>query len=126
MEILTLFGFAVVCIFCYGVLRQYNSTYAILLSAVCGAIILIYIFNSLSPVVELLNELAKYAYFGEFSIIFKAVALAVVSQFTTDLCKESGQVALAGSVELMGKISIILVCLPLIISLTEIIVELLA
>ncbi len=125
MEILTLFGFAIVSIFCYGILRQYNGVYAILLSAVCGSIILIYIFNSLAPVIEILNSLSNYASFGEFGVIFKAVALAVISQFTTDLCKESGQVALASSVELMGKISIILISLPLIVSLSQIILQLL-
>ncbi len=125
MEITSLFGFAIISLFLYSVLRQYNQSYAILLSVVCCIILIIYASNTLEPIFTLIQNLAQYTQTGDFSVVFKAVAIAVLSQFTSDLCKESGQLALSGSVEFVGKVAIILVSLPLLLTLTDIILELL-
>ncbi len=125
MEITTIIGFALISLFLYGILRQYSPNYALLLSVVCGVFLLVLSIVSLTPVLEFANKLAAYTSFGNLSVIFKAVAIAILAQFTADLCKEAGQISLAGSVELIGKTGIIIVCVPLFTAMTDIILELL-
>ncbi len=125
MEITSMLGFALISLFLYGILRQYSPNHALLLSALCCVFLFIFSANSLAPVLGFASRLASYTAFGNLSLIFKAVAIALLTQFTADLCKEAGQVSLAGGVELLGKTGILIVCVPLFTAMADIILELL-
>ncbi len=125
MELTTLFGFAIISLFLYGILRQYNPNYAILLSCVCCVFLVVYAVGTLEPVFNLVQNLSQHTSFEGVSIIFKAVGIAVLTQFTQELCRESGQTALASSVEFVGKVAVIIISVPLLVSLSDIILELL-
>ena len=48
------------------------------------------------------------------SLPIKALGIAVLTQVCSDICRESGEAGLGGGVELVGKVEILLLCLPLI------------
>ncbi|MEG2699278.1 MAG: stage III sporulation AC/AD family protein [Ruthenibacterium sp.] len=125
MEVLKLFGFAIAALFLYSILRQYNQTYAVVLSLTCCTVLLIFALNAAEPLLLFARKLSAYTQWGDFSAVFKAVAIALLTQCTQDLCRESGQVALAGRVEFAGKVAMLLCAMPLFASLADIIMELL-
>lgn len=125
MEILKLFGFAVAALLLYSVLYQYNRSYAVVLSLLCCVVLLLFAVRAAQPVLIFVQRLSAYTQWGDISAVFKAVAVALLTQFTQDLCRESGQTALAGRVEFAGKIAILLCAMPLFASLADIILELL-
>jgi len=55
----------------------------------------------------------------------KITGICIVCDFTTDLCRESGMGALAGNVELAGKLCVAVISMPLAIELLEITARLL-
>ena len=84
-------------------------------SIVAGAIILLQIFLNINPAIQQINGLlsasglsAEYA-----AILFKSLGICFLAQFAADSCRDAGESALAAKVELAGKITIVVLALPL-------------
>lgn len=56
------------------------------------------------------------AYLG---VVLRAMAIAYVAAFAAQLCRDSGQGALAVAVELVGKVSILVTALPVFVALLD-------
>lgn len=96
-------------------LKQTTPQISLALSLVTGVIILISIASYLPLFTEKIDLLMtqtgvnpEYA-----TILLKSVGICFICQFSSDICKDSGQSALAGKVELAGKILILISALPL-------------
>ena len=58
-----------------------------------------------------MGQTLKYEY---LEIIIKALAIAYVTQISSELCRDCGEVGIATGIETVGKIEIIILSLPLI------------
>ena len=125
MEFLQLVGFALASLAVLTILKQYNPTYAVPAGIACCALLLVLSLRALTPLLSFVQRLAAYSNGTDIGIVFKAVAIAVLTQTTEDLCKEAGHIALAGRIEFAGKIAILLAAMPLFVSLADTILELL-
>ena len=67
----------------------------------------------LSPTVSYLTGLLSEKQSHYATILLKALGIAFLTHCAADLCKESGEVGLATGVESVGKLEILLLCLPL-------------
>ena len=74
----------------------------------------------LQPVIAYLTELcAAFGMSETSSLLLRGLGVALLTQVCSDLCRQSGEAALAGGVELAGKAEILLLCLPQLRSLVE-------
>lgn len=103
--------------------KEYGLYIRIIASAGVLAALIIYV----SPVVETVNEIflkigaaEEYVY-----ILFKSLGICYLTQFAFDICKDSGENALATQIEIAGKLCLILISLPLFESLLDIVTKLL-
>lgn len=48
------------------------------------------------------------------TLLLKALGVSVLTQLAADACRDSGETALSNKVELAGKVTILLLCLPLV------------
>ena len=126
MEMIQWISFALVTLFLLGFLRQYNPNYAMVISLAASAALLLFALKAIGPIFSFAEKLAAYAQWSDFSAVYKAVAISLLAQFTQDLCREAGQLALAGRVEFVGKIAVLLAALPLFAAMGDIILELLS
>lgn len=103
------------------ILHQYKPEYAMLLSAVAGCGILFLLVFALTPAIEQLQGIMGKAglSMAYFKILLKGLGICYLSQFAGDLCRDAGQTSLAGKVELAGKISVVLLALPVAIDMME-------
>ena len=62
---------------------------------------------------------------NDFATVFKIIGVCLVCDFSADFCRESGLNALAGNVELAGKLAIAAITLPLAVELLEVTVQVL-
>ncbi len=62
---------------------------------------------------------------GIFQMVLKITGIAYIVQTASDLCKDAGESALAGKVELGGKLMICASALPAVRSIMELVAELL-
>lgn len=107
------------------VIKKYNKDYAILLSAVTGIFILFLIFSKAMPVVEEIKRLAEIAHVNQkyIGILLKCTGICFVTQFASDCCDDAGEKSLANKVELAGKISILIVAIPLFTNISDIVLK---
>ena len=103
------------------ILHQYKPEYAMLLSAAAGCGILFLLLSALTPAIEQLQAIIGRAglSMAYFKILLKGLGVCYLSQFAGDLCRDAGQTSLAGKVELAGKISVVLLALPVAMDMME-------
>lgn len=96
-------------------LKQTTPQLSLALALITGVVILIAICSFLPAVTDKINQLMSVTGVKpEFAaVLFKAVGICFLCQFSSDICKDAGQSALAGRVELAGKIMILISALPL-------------
>lgn len=96
-------------------IKKYNPEIAMLTAMISGIIIFGLILTSISPAIDLIKRLSSLV--GDsgknIGILLKSMGICYISQFSADSCRDAGQGALAGKVELAGKLAIVLLCLPL-------------
>ena len=70
--------------------------------------------SAVRPLVTFLTGLGAGNETGEYiTLLLKALGIAILSDVCANLCRESGEGAIAGGVELVGKVEILLLCVPL-------------
>jgi stage III sporulation protein AD len=100
---------------------------SIWITIVSGTIIFFFCIHKFEYVVDMFYELTDYIGIDEayIKIILKMVGIAYLSDFTSSVCADAGQNAIAGQVDFFGKMSMIVVSLPVLQSLLETIGEVL-
>lgn len=104
-------------------LRQHNKTVSlILIIFACIAVFLesvsylTDIIDTLSSMVSGLEETSAY-----LKIMFKVLGIALITQIISDLCRDSGESALASQTEVAAKIFIVALILPLLQAVVKVI-----
>ena len=97
------------------------------ITIVSGIIIFFFGISRFEYVVDMFHNLADYIGIHEtyIKIILKMIGIAYLSEFTAAICRDAGQNAIAGQVDFFGKMSMIVVSLPVMQSLLETIGEVL-
>lgn len=102
-------------------LKQYCREQSMMLSLGVCIIVFAGAVSIISPVMERLILLFTQSGLDESYIllVFKATAICFITQITSDLCRDSGENAVASVMELWGRISVMLISVPLIESIVE-------
>jgi len=115
---------AAVCV----ILRKYHSEYAMAVGICSGVIILLYLLTKLTPVslmiTDLLTKTGIPAEYGE--ILFKALGVGFIVQVAADACEDAGEKALGANIEIAGRITLLLLALPMMKSLLDLVIELMS
>lgn len=102
-------------------LKQIKSPFAEMISLATCLLIIFFSLTRLSAVFELLNTIGGY--FSEqrdyFKILLKIIGITYIADFTSNICKDAGYSAIAGQIEIFGKISILAISSPIILALLE-------
>lgn len=105
-----------------SIIKQYKSDYAIILKL---AIIILIAFIAFE-IYE--NSGIQFSFLTDtqiqtpsyFPIIFKTLGIVLITQISSSICKENGEESLSLIVELVGKLSVLLISIPLIETLYQI------
>ena len=127
MEIVQIIGIAFVSVFIIVLLKQYRPEFVIHISILAGIIIFLMLMPKLSAVIELLNNFTDKLGVNSqfFGILLKITGIAYLSEFAINICKDSGESAIASKVELGAKVIIIAISIPIISSLLETVIKVL-
>ena len=116
MDIIKIIGIGLISLVITIIVKQYKPEFAVYISLIAGALILMLVFDKLSEVIKLLNNLAsKSAINSKFiSLLIKITGIAILTEFAVSICKDSGETAIANKMDIGGKIMIIAVSVPII------------
>ena len=127
MDIVKIIGIGLIAVIIIVILKQYRPEFAMYASLIAGILIFALIATKLSGIIEVLKSLSsKTAINNEFLVLLiKITGIAILTEFTVSICKDTGETAIANKVDLGGKVLIISMSIPIIASLLETIVKLL-
>lgn len=126
MSIFSIIGVSLIGVIISILLKKYLPEYSLLVTLATSIIILFWVVINVIPVLnKLLYYMEQTNMPSEYGmIIFKSLGLAFVIQLISDICKDSGETAIASKLELVGKIAILIISLPLFEKVMSIIFEL--
>ena len=108
-------GIVIISLIAILLLKEHSRHFALIVT-IC-VIILVFSFSleSISTVFEKLRSIAEgYDYMGSYlTLLIKILGITLAAQFTADLCRDSGENALAAQTEMFSKIAILVMTLPL-------------
>lgn len=127
MLILKVVSFTLVSLFLYLFFKDKRSDIATLILLASGILIFIFSLSQISEIVTFLNSIATKAgidtlYIG---IILKILAIAYLTSFAGEICKDAGASSLASKVEFSGKIFILVLAIPILMAVLDSILQIL-
>jgi stage III sporulation protein AD len=95
------------------------------LLSLCGAVWLLTVcVSTLSPITEYLSSLSESAGFGEYMpYIFKSLSVGFIGHFSSEICRDAGEHAIASSLQSASKLAVVALCLPLVGKIADIAVS---
>ncbi|MGE5485177.1 MAG: stage III sporulation protein AD [Ignavibacteriales bacterium] len=121
-------GFALVSVMLLAVLRAQRPDIAVGLSIVAAASIFLLLVGKVGEVLGVIRELASRAGISEvyLSSVLRIVGIAYIAQFGAEVCRDADEAAIAGKVELAGKVLILVLAVPIIQGILETVVRMLS
>ena len=119
MDIIKIIVIGFISVIIIILLKQYKPEFSLYVSLLAGALILLISFDKISGIVSLIQSLASRTSLGsEFlGILLKVTGIAILTEFAVSICKDAGESAIAGKIDMGGKICMIAISIPVISSL---------
>lgn len=95
------------------------------IALVTGVIVFFYAIRKFEYMVDMFRTMTEYTGIKEeyIAVVLKMIGIAYISEFTATLCKDAGQHVIACQVDFFGKMSMVVVSLPVLQTLLETIGE---
>ena len=124
MNIIFICGLSLIAIVLSSILKGLKKEFGVLLSVIFGIILLKYSISIFANKFNFLNELVNNTPLGEYSnTLLKIFGISLIVETISDICKDSGESSIASKIELLGKVEILLISIPLIEKILHIIQE---
>jgi stage III sporulation protein AD len=127
MYLLSIIGFCIVSAVLLTVVRQYKPEYAMLLSVACGVVLLFSVVSEILGIVDTITEITQKAAISSESIaiLVKSLGICYIAQLAKDCCADSGETSLANKIDIVARVALAVLSLPLITQILNIITDLL-
>ena len=126
-EVIKIVGIGLISLIIIIIIKQYKPDFAVYVSIIAGILIIYLIFNKLEGIIILLKTISnKSGINNEFlELLLKITGISFLAEFTINLCKDSGEGAIASKIEMGTKVIIVSMSIPIISNLLEVITKLL-
>ena len=126
-DVIKIIGIGLLALIIIVILKQYKPEFAIYVSMIAGVLILVLAIQKLTGIINLLQSLANKTYINKsfLSILLKITGIAFITEFAVSICSDAGEKALASKIEIGSKVIIIAMSIPIITSLSELVIEIL-
>lgn len=128
MDIFPIIAVTLFAVIMAAMLKKNNIEYGLILSLMSVILILLFVLEKTLPFIEEIQALINSDITGleVLPILLKVVGITIISQMTSTICKDSGQSALAYSVDIAARVSILILCLPVFTNILNFIHEILS
>lgn len=115
MNIISVCGFCIASIVACKAIENDSKQIKLLLTLVVSALLLIACSSAVSQLYSTVKSLLNLAKIDNvyLQILFKGLGVVYITQFASDYCKDCGESAISSQVLLAGKISVLVISLPL-------------
>lgn len=122
-----IFGIIIIALIAIVLLKDVKKEYAIFITIACVIFLFTLTANDLFEIVKELTELTgSIENLGNYiGLLVKILGISLLAQFTADLCRDCGENALASQTEIISKIVILVMTMPLLKTMITIVTGLL-
>lgn len=115
LNIYQIMGIAMIAIVMCILFKQFKPEYVLFISITTGILIFGSVLTTLVPTFKTIETVLTQYKSGNMYItaILKTLGVCYVTTFITDCCNDCGQTVIASKVSLAGKVSIVVISLPL-------------
>ena len=107
-------GIAVFIVFFSLYLKPQQKELSILLSIAGAAVLFLTAVQKSGEAVRFIRDaMETTAFSAEVTVMLKALGIAASVQIAADICRQAGEATVAGQIEMIGKMEILLLSLPL-------------
>lgn len=119
MSVITVSAVCIIVAAISTVFKRYNKEYSLFITVLMSAVILFAALRTLVPVVdELQKAVSSHSAVNEYlTLMLKGLGICYIGSFAAGVCTDSGDKSLADEVELVAKISIAVLYLPVLLDL---------
>jgi len=125
-EVIKIIGIGLMSLIIIIIIKQYKPEFAIYISIIAGVLIFYLIMDKLEGIINLLKTISSRSGINNqfLELLLKITGIAFLAEFAINLCKDSGEGAIASKIEIGSKIVIVSMSIPIISSLLEVILKL--
>ena len=125
-EIIKIIGIGLATLILIIIIKQYRPEFAIYISLLAGALILYMALDHIVEVINLLKQISNKSGINNkfLGLLLKMTGIAFLTEFAINICKDSGEGALANKIEIGSKALVVSMSIPIIYNLLEVILKL--
>lgn len=126
MSIVSVCALSVAAVIIALTLKPKNVEIALMLGLCASVVILFSLFSNVAQITDKISKItaASGISTGYIAILLKVIGICLVTEFTANVCRDSGSSSLAGTVTLTGKILVTIAALPLYSDILNVVLEL--
>lgn len=105
--------------------KEWKTQFSVLISMATCMLIFFCVVTRMESMAGVFSELTQYIAIREsyLEILLKIVGISYVADFASNICRDAGYSAVAGQIELSGKITVLAVSTPIVLALLNTIAE---
>lgn len=125
MEITKILGVGIIGVFLAVTVRSYRAELGMAVAAATGIVIFFMIAPLFNEAISQLLTLCEDSGIdvNYFKVIIKIIGIAYITQFAAELAKDAGEGAVSKKIEFAGKVSVIVIMMPVVKNLLDTIVS---
>lgn len=102
-------------------LKSVQPEYAVFIGVAAGVLIFGFSVTRLQVILSEIEKISQYlsVNLSYVSVVVKVVGIAYISEFSSDLCRDTGYRGIASQIEMFGKLSILVMSLPVLTALLD-------
>lgn len=98
-----------------------KTEYGIYISLAACIIIFGLGLNYLETIINTINQIQGYIQVNQsyIAILIKIIGITYIAEFSSNLCKDAGHAAISNQIELVGKLTILSISMPILMALLQ-------
>ena len=123
MDIFKIIGVGIITAITALIVRQIKPEVSVMITISGGIIMLLMMVQSLTSIFSAFNSIIEKSGLtsGLFTTILKIIGVGYITEFSANLCADSGASSIADKILLAGKIIILVLALPIVTNIIDII-----
>jgi stage III sporulation protein AD len=103
------------------IFKKGKEEYSLYVSIAACAVILVWGIGKLNVILDAIDRLQGYIQLNKayVEILIKIVGITYITEISASLCKDSGYQAVGEQIELVGKLSILAISMPILLAILE-------
>lgn len=126
-ELLKIIGLSLLTLIVYIILKPIKPEIAILVSIIGICVVLANCIDGIVQIVDTMTQFVQKTGVDSalFACVLKIVGIGYITEFSSNLCVTSGNSSIADVISLAGKITILVLSLPILSNLIELFIQIL-